>query len=160
MIDGHLRHMGHRISRVRLQQSYSHVHGAPVSEFGPRRIHRRVYNVPGPNSLWHHDGQHGICFYADIVTEVLITFLTGLIRWQIVFHAFIDGKSRFVTGIRAHNNNHAETVLSLFLDIIEVHSVPSRVRGDHGTENLLVAQYMEDLKGIERGSYIWGRYAR
>jgi hypothetical protein len=23
------------------------------------RIWRRVYSVPGPNSLWHHDGQHG-----------------------------------------------------------------------------------------------------
>lgn len=22
-------------------------------------IRRRVYSVPGPNSLWHHDGQHG-----------------------------------------------------------------------------------------------------
>lgn len=35
--------------------------------------------------------------------------------------------------------------------------MPSRTRGDHGTENLLVAQYMEEMRGIERGSYIWGR---
>ncbi|KAJ7900776.1 hypothetical protein B0H13DRAFT_1560470, partial [Mycena leptocephala] len=36
-------------------------------------IRRRTYSVPGPNSLWHHDGQH------------------GLIRWGIVIHGFIDG---------------------------------------------------------------------
>lgn len=22
-------------------------------------VHRRAYSVPGPNALWHHDGQHG-----------------------------------------------------------------------------------------------------
>ena len=59
MIDGHLKHLGHRVPRSRVQASYSRVHGAPASSFGPRRIQRRVYSVPGPNSLWHHDGQHG-----------------------------------------------------------------------------------------------------
>lgn len=59
MIDGHLKHLGHRIPRARLQASYIRVHGMPANVFGSRRIERRVYNVPGPNSLWHHDGQHG-----------------------------------------------------------------------------------------------------
>ena len=70
---------------------------------------------------------------------------------------FIDGFSRFVLGIRASNNNRAETVLELFEDIVTVHGYPSRVRGDHGTENLLVAARMEEIRGVERGSYIWGR---
>jgi hypothetical protein len=48
-------------------------------------------------------------------------------------------------------------VLDLFLGAIEVHGEPSRVLGDHGTENLLVAEYMETEFGVERGSYIWGR---
>jgi hypothetical protein len=59
MIDGHLKHHGYHIPRARIQASYSRVHGSPASAFGVRRIERRVYNVPGPNSLWHHDGQHG-----------------------------------------------------------------------------------------------------
>jgi len=47
--------------------------------------------------------------------------------------------------------------LDLFEDITVVHGYPSRVRGDHGTENLLVAARMEEVRGSERGSYIWGR---
>ena len=85
--------------------------------------------------------------------------LSGLIRWKIVIHAFVDGYSRLVTGIRASNNNRAETVLNLFLDAAEEYQVPSRVRGDHGIENLKVAGYMERVRGVARGSYIWGRWA-
>jgi hypothetical protein len=81
----------------------------------------------------------------------------GLIRWKIVIHAFIDGKTRLVVGIQANNNNRAATVLALFLNCISVHGTPSRVRGDHGTENVEVAKWMEDNRGSGRGSYIWGR---
>ncbi|KIO19209.1 hypothetical protein M407DRAFT_48023, partial [Tulasnella calospora MUT 4182] len=31
------------------------------------------------------------------------------------------------------------------------------VRGDHGTENIEVAAFMEEYRGQGRGSYIWGR---
>jgi len=90
--------------------------------------------------------------------HVLIGILfTGLIRWKIVIHAFVDGYSRMVTGIQASNNNRAATVLQLFLAAIQEFRLPSRVRGDHGVENLQVAAYMETERGIERGSYIWGR---
>lgn len=75
-----------------------------------------------------------------------------------VIHAFVDGFSHLVTAIQANDNNRANTVLSLFLDGIETHATPSRVRGDHGVENLGVARYMEENFGSERGSYIWGRY--
>ncbi|KAF5331773.1 hypothetical protein D9758_018551 [Tetrapyrgos nigripes] len=95
--------------------------------------------VPGPNALWHHDGQH------------------GLIRWGIVIHGYIDGYSRLVTGLRASNNNYADTVLHLFLQAAAVYGVPSRLRGDHGTENLRVAAWMEYHNGQRRGSYIWGQ---
>lgn len=60
MIDGHFKHLGHRVPRRRIQASYSRVHGPTTGAFGPRRIHRRVYKVPGSNSLSHHDGQHGM----------------------------------------------------------------------------------------------------
>ncbi|KAI0309099.1 hypothetical protein OF83DRAFT_1072555 [Amylostereum chailletii] len=31
------------------------------------------------------------------------------------------------------------------------------MRGDHGTENFFVASRQEDVRGVGRGSYIWGR---
>ncbi|KAG6871327.1 hypothetical protein C0995_006027, partial [Termitomyces sp. Mi166 len=57
----------------------------------------------------------------------------------------------------ASQNNRATTVLQVFLDAIQVHGTPSHTHGDHGTENVLVSQYMEEMRGVERGSYIWGR---
>jgi hypothetical protein len=69
--------------------------------------------------------------------------VSGLIRWKIVIYAFIDGFSRFLLGILTHSNNHVSTVLDLFENIASEFSYPSRVRGDHGTENLLVADRME-----------------
>lgn len=60
MIDGELRFMGHIVPRSRIQASYGRVYGPPVNAFGVRRIQRRVYSVRGFNSLWHHDGQHGM----------------------------------------------------------------------------------------------------
>lgn len=81
----------------------------------------------------------------------------GLIRWKIVIHCIIDGYSRFVLGIRVHNNNRAASVLRLFLDSIQLNGLPSRMRGDHGVENVDVARYMEEQRGADRGSFIWGR---
>lgn len=66
----------------------------------------------------------------------MTNFFLGLIRWKIVIHAFVDGKSRLVTAIGCHNNNRAYTVLVLFEHTIALYSIPSRVRGDHGMENL------------------------
>ncbi|KAJ3473525.1 hypothetical protein NLI96_g12960 [Meripilus lineatus] len=75
MIEGHFLHLGHNVPRRRLQASYARINGPAISAFGVRRIQRRVYHVRAFNSLSHHDGQH------------------GLVRWKIVFHAFIDGYS-------------------------------------------------------------------
>ncbi|KAF7358806.1 Integrase catalytic domain-containing protein [Mycena sanguinolenta] len=138
MIAGHLRQLGHHIPTARIRESYNRVHGPPVS-YSSHPTGRQPYRVAGPNSLSHHDGQH------------------GLRRWRIIIHAFIDGFSRFVTGIRANNNNRAATVLDLFLQDVLLHGVPRRVRGDHGTENVAVAQWMEEHYGPEHGAYIWGR---
>ncbi|KAF5310385.1 hypothetical protein D9611_012114 [Ephemerocybe angulata] len=129
---------GYRVSRISIEQSYLRVHGAP-SGLGHRAIERREYNVTAVNSLWHHDGHH------------------VLIRWKFVTHAFIDGKSRFVTALQVSTNNRSQTVLEVFLRGIHQHGLPSRVRGDHGTENVLVSAYMLEARGFDRGSYIWGR---
>jgi len=71
MIDGHLRHLGHYVPRSHIQASCAHVHGAPASSFGPHHIQCRVYSVPGPNSLAHHDGQHGMLLSFTITLILL-----------------------------------------------------------------------------------------
>ena len=70
---------------------------------------------------------------------------------------FLQCSCSLVTALKAHNNNRSQTVLDLFLNAIAEHGCPSRVRGDHGVENLLVAEFMDINYGHERGSYIWGR---
>jgi hypothetical protein len=59
MIAGHVAYLGYRVPQAHLRASYLRVHGRSLQSFGSRRIERSVYSVPGPNSLWHHDGQHG-----------------------------------------------------------------------------------------------------
>ncbi|KIO16617.1 hypothetical protein M407DRAFT_45791, partial [Tulasnella calospora MUT 4182] len=72
-----LRRNGTPTSRPRISASLVRID--PVRRVFERvRIKRRRYQVPGPNALWHHDGQH------------------GLIRWGIVIHGFIDGHTRLV----------------------------------------------------------------
>lgn len=62
-----------------------------------------------------------------------------------------------ITGLRASNNNRSQTVLAFFLSAAELYGLPSRMRGDHGIENIWVAAFMEFARGASRGSYIWGR---
>lgn len=60
MLDGMLRYLGHRVPRERIRQALLRID--PVHRVFDRiHIRRRVYSVPGPNALWHHDGQHGMC---------------------------------------------------------------------------------------------------
>ena len=58
----------------------------------------------------------------------------------------------------ANNNNHASTVLGLFLKAVDEWGAPSRVRGDRGGENLEVAVWITKHRGTGRASFMWGRY--
>lgn len=58
MIHGSLRALGQNVPQARIRRSLFRID--PVRRvFERHQIQRRVYSVPGPNSLWHHDGQHG-----------------------------------------------------------------------------------------------------
>ncbi len=62
MLNGMLRRLGHRVPIEHIRQSLLRID--PVRQIFERiRIRRREYRVLGPNSLWHHDGQHGRFFY-------------------------------------------------------------------------------------------------
>jgi len=153
MIDGRLRAQGILVSRARRELSYLRIHGPPPLFRRPPLV-RREYWVAGVNSMWHHDGQHGEDFDFLWCYGLPMVRRAGLIRYKLVVHAFIDGKTRFVTGARVHSNNRGSTVLRLFHKARREYGTPRRMRGDHGTENIAVAQWMDENCGV--GSYIWG----
>lgn len=62
MLMGAMTFRGHNVPERRIRGSLDRVRGAPGRFFGSRPIHRRKYTVPAVNSLWHHDGQHGVSY--------------------------------------------------------------------------------------------------
>ena len=68
----------------------------------------------------------------------------------------IDGYSRCVVYLECSNNNRADTVLQLFRSACDQYSAPSRVRCDHGVENIEVARWMLSVRGLNRSSVITG----
>ena len=102
-------------------------------------IHRTKYFVPTPNGLWHIDSGH------------------KLIRYQLITHVCIDGKTKLlIYASYCNNNNKADTVMSFFQKGVEEWVLPSRVRCDCGMENVYVGQDMIDHRGQGRGSIITG----
>ena len=91
---------------------------------------------------------------------VYFTIVDGnhkLIRWYIVIHGGIDGYSRMVVYLKATTNNRACTVLDIFKEAVQSFGLPSRVRCDKGGENVAVAKFMLEKRGVNRGSVIVGR---
>lgn len=135
MLNGHLRSKGVHVQRAKLRDSIHRIRGCQTLH---PRIHRRSYSVPGPNYLWHLDGNH------------------KLIRYKLVIHAAIDGFSRLITFIKCADNNRAETVLDEFIHATQEYGIPSRIRTDLGGENFGVWRYMTHVRGEGRQSYIAG----
>ena len=137
MLRDHLHSNSLHIQRRRIRES---IHRITQSERLPHpAIFRRTYSVPGPNHLWHLDGNH------------------KMIRWRLVIHGGIDGFSRLITYLKCSNNNKADTVLGYFVHATKEYGIPSRIRSDHGGENIGVWRFMEEVRGYNRGSYIAGR---
>lgn len=80
-----------------------------------------------------------------------------LVRWRFVTHGCIDGYSRVITYLHCSTNNRASTVYKLFIEAIQKYGLPSRMRSDQGRENVMIAQYMLEHRGVARGSFITGR---
>lgn len=139
MVTGHLQATNVHVQRERLRRSLHRVTCVATDSPPLPSIYRRTYSVPGPNYLWHVDGNH------------------KMIRWRLVIHGGIDGFSRLVTYLQCSNNNRADTVTRCFLRATEEYGIPSRVRSDKGGENVGIWRFMEEVRGSNRGSYIAGR---
>ena len=80
-------------------------------------------------------------------------------RWRIIVHGGIDGYSRIPVYLTVASNNRADTVLDAFSGAVAKFGLPSRVRADHGGENVLVARFImehPDRRHV-RASFIMGR---
>lgn len=61
-----------------------------------------------------------------------------------------------VVYLHAATDNKASTVLEQFQTAVQRYNLPSRVRSDCGMENIEVARFMLQSRGLNRGSHITG----
>lgn len=141
LVKGELLARGCRVPWHRVKASMKRVDGAGIlarmMQVG--FVARRTYCVPAPLSLVHIDTNH------------------KLIRFNVVIFGGIDGFSRRILYLDAAANNKASTAFSFFLDGVQKHGWPSRVRGDQGVENVDIARCMFSVRGTGRGSFIAGK---
>ncbi|XP_046896213.1 uncharacterized protein LOC124485884 isoform X2 [Hypomesus transpacificus] len=59
--------------------------------------------------------------------------------------------------LKVADNNRSDTHLAFFTEAVNEHGFPLRVRGDHGGENVGVAELMYRVRGTETNSFIAGK---
>lgn len=59
----------------------------------------------------------------------------------------IDGYSRIPVMLQCADNNKAATVLACFLEGVNKFDLPSRIRPDHGRENVSIVDCMISRRG-------------
>lgn len=136
-MNGVIRSAGYHVSRKQLRECILRV-DAEGRALRKQKA-KRVYSVPGPHHLWHIDGHH------------------KLIKYGMVTHGCIDGFSRCILYIHCCDNNKSDTSLTLFKNAVRQYMIPSRVRGDKGGENVKIADYMIQNRGLNRRSFIAGQ---
>ena len=89
---------------------------------------------------------------------IIINFNTCISnRWRFVIHAGIDGFSRLPTYIVIASDNTMATALKAFQCGVREYGLPEKVRTDKGRENMAIAEYMLQQRGLNSNSHITGR---
>ena len=106
---------GIRIQRWRLRDSIHRMDTFGVRARKTGRLQRRVYNVMGPNHLWHIDTNQ------------------KLVHWRFVVVGGIDGFSIMVMFLKCSDINRSG---------VANFGIPLRVRSDQGLEHVSSANFM------------------
>lgn len=103
-----------------------------------RKLKRRLYRSAGPNFTWHIDGYDKLKPYGFPI------------------HGCIDGFSRKLIWLElVTSNNNPYIVANLYVKAIrKLNLVPTRVRADHGNENIMVAAAQTFLNSED--SFMYG----
>jgi hypothetical protein len=135
---GMINSTGYKVTRDELRASISRIDADARQLRKQKAIKRREYSVPGPHHMWHIDAHH------------------KLIKYGMVTHGCVDGFSRAVIYLNCTDNNLSTTILAFFRNAVSTYQLPSRVRGDKGGENVLIADLMIQSRGVGRRSFIAG----
>ena len=79
LVQGMLAAEGIKVQRQRVADSLIRVDEAAVAMRWCRAIHRRVYQVAGPNALWHIDGNHKIIRYLQFLINISLVCIDCLV---------------------------------------------------------------------------------
>ena len=94
-----------------------------------KSLHRRTYQVPGPNFCWHTDGYD------------------KLKPFGFPIHRCIDGWSRKIIWLRvARSNNKLEIPATFYLQGVQEHGCPVKLCSDCGTENSIIAAMQCEIR--------------
>lgn len=139
MVIGMLKACGIHVQRERVRKIIRRIDplGTAMRWFDANT--RVPYQVPASNSLWHIDAN------------------LKMRNWGFAIHCCVDGFSRLIPYVFCADNMRSNTVLDAFVKSMETYGVPSRVRADHGTENVAVERFMNSVRGEGRGSHIKGK---
>jgi hypothetical protein len=163
---------GLKLTDQRVRESMRLVDPAGVYQrtLSNRAIVRRQYNVEYFNQLWHLDTNMKLIryFYRYKSINIFRKYIRSAVKgrysesafcfsWNIVIRSCIDGKTRLVVYLDASGDNRAETNCASFLKAVAQYGIPYRTRSDKGGENVLIARFMIEQRGVNRASHICGR---
>ena len=118
------------VSREVVRKAIRALDPAGVRQRSVKRFQRRAYVVRGPNDVWHIDGYD------------------KLKPFGFAIHGAIDGYSRRILWLEVgQSNNDPKVVAQYFVDYMKtIGGTASRIRGDCGTENCIIARIQRFLR--------------